>query len=267
MLPTFLIVGAMKCGTTSLYHYLAEHPEISMSRVKETNFFIVERNHSRGLEWYESLFAGPAKACGEASPNYSKHWLFRGVPERIHAVLPQARLIYLVRDPIDRMISHYKHRLAQGTEKRPLREALTDRQRNPYLLSSRYYESIAPFLRYYLRENILILTSEQLRHERQATLSRVFEFLNVNPAFIGPGAAKVWHRSDKKLAKRQGRLGRLLNSRWLRIMNPRHWQVAGPAALPEKCDHDLQNQLIERLRPDIDRFRQWTGGQYPEWSL
>src|SRR5687768_14093660 len=98
MLPTFVIIGAMKCGTTSLHYYLAQHPEICMPQKKETDFFITEINYHRGRGWYESLFAQPAKitakACGEASPNYAKTWQFRGVPERMHDLLPQARLIY-----------------------------------------------------------------------------------------------------------------------------------------------------------------------------
>src|SRR5687768_751449 len=124
MLPTFVIIGAMKCGTTSLHYYLAEHPDVCMSEVKETNFFVAELNYARGLPWYESLFPRRAAACGEASPVYAATWRFAGIPERMHAVLPRARLIYIVRDPVERMVSQYKHTFARGEEHRTLSVAL-----------------------------------------------------------------------------------------------------------------------------------------------
>src|SRR5437016_1007207 len=108
-MPSFIVIGAQKAGTTSLDSYLRTHPQVAMSSVKETNFFVEERAWGKGRRWYEGLFdaAGTATAVGEASPTYSMFPLFAGVPERMARLLPEARLIYLVRDPIERIRSAY----------------------------------------------------------------------------------------------------------------------------------------------------------------
>jgi hypothetical protein len=149
MLPTFIVIGAMKSGTTSLYYYLSEHPEIGMSSQKETDFFIAENNYERGLTWYESLFDGSSKARGEASPNYTKGHLFPGVPARMSDVVPEAKLIYLARDPIERLVSHYAGSRAAGREDRALPEALADLDDCNYVQTSRYHRQREPYLAHY----------------------------------------------------------------------------------------------------------------------
>jgi hypothetical protein len=112
MLPNFIIIGAMKCGTTSLYYQLSEHKEVKMSIQKETNFFIRKRDfekgrYEKGRDWYESCFPEGGMARGECSPNYTKVHLFPGVAQRMQELLPDVRLVYMVRDPIERLVSHY----------------------------------------------------------------------------------------------------------------------------------------------------------------
>ncbi len=99
----------MKCTTSSLHYYLNLHPQIAMSWNKERNFFIAEHNWPRGVRWYERHFKRGFAFCGESSPAYTHHPHFRGVAARMHDLLPTARLIYLVRDPIERILSHYLH--------------------------------------------------------------------------------------------------------------------------------------------------------------
>ena len=105
MPPDFIIIGAMRAGTTALADLLSRHPEIGMSRLKETDYFIAEKNFSRGPVWYQSLFPMDRPIRGEASPNYAKSDVFAGVPQRIHAARPDVRLIYIVRDPVERFWS------------------------------------------------------------------------------------------------------------------------------------------------------------------
>ena len=104
MLPNFLVIGAMKSGTTSFAHYLGSHPQVFMTKDKEPAFFNRPDSFDGGLEWYSSLFAGAggALARGEASTDYAKYPRFRGVPEWIAAAVPEMRLLYLVRHPIER---------------------------------------------------------------------------------------------------------------------------------------------------------------------
>lgn len=114
MLPTFIVIGAMKCGTTSLYYALDAHPEIEMSDRKETDFFIRARNYRRGTDWYEDRFPASGQARGECSPNYTKAHLFPRVARRMHDLVPDVHLVYMVRDPIDRIVSHYVGNRAVG---------------------------------------------------------------------------------------------------------------------------------------------------------
>src|SRR5438093_10024477 len=97
-LPNLVVIGAQKCGTSGLHYYLSLHPEISMSRPKELNFFIAERNWPRGVEWYRRHFDPRAQVRGESSPNYTAFPQHTGVVERLHELLPEPRLVYLIRD-------------------------------------------------------------------------------------------------------------------------------------------------------------------------
>ena len=131
-LPNFIVIGAMKSGTTSLFHYLQAHPQVFMSPLKEVEFFVEEKNWRRGMDWYRAQFAGAspgALAIGEASTAYTKYPEYPGVPERIASSLPDARLIYILRDPIERIRSHYQHRVLSGAEREPLERAVLNDER------------------------------------------------------------------------------------------------------------------------------------------
>ena len=141
-LPNFFIIGAARCGSTSLYEYLRAHPRVAMSSVKETDFFSVQRNWRRGTSWYARFFPDRpgVVAIGEASASYSRDPVTRGVPERIHALVPRARFVYLVRHPLERMLSHYLHRVSALKERAPVERALVE---NPiYVATSRYHHQI-----------------------------------------------------------------------------------------------------------------------------
>src|SRR5688500_4010417 len=108
-LPNLIIIGGLKCGTTSIHHYLGLHPEVQMSKPKELNFFVSELNWDLGIPWYKSRFDSRFPVRGESSPHYTNQPRFRGVAERIRDNVPDARLIYMVRDPISRILSHWRH--------------------------------------------------------------------------------------------------------------------------------------------------------------
>ncbi len=116
-LPNLIVIGSQKCGTSGLHYYLGLHPEISMSTPKELDFFIAERNYPLGLDWYRSQFDPQAKVRGESSPNYTAYPQHVGVPERMHSIVPEARLLYMVRDPIDRIAAHWVHNFAKRRER------------------------------------------------------------------------------------------------------------------------------------------------------
>ena len=201
VLPNFLVIGAMKAGTTSLHRYLQGHPQIYLpdrydeAGTTEFDFFTVAHNWHRGLDWYASHFADadPAQAIGEVSPNYSKYPEHPGVPGRIHSVMPSVKLIYLIRDPIERMRSHYLHQVSKGRERRDIDAALSEEP--VYLDQSRYWMQIERYLEYFSPEQLLIFTTEDLRDRRAETLARVLAFIGVDSGWVSPNIDKVAHRT------------------------------------------------------------------------
>src|SRR5215217_5064804 len=135
-LPTLMVIGAMKCATTALHDYLDAHPDITMSTPKELNFF--NGSSMRGLAWYASHFDPRSKLRGESSPGYTSP-SFPDTAARMASAIADVRLVYLVRDPIERALSQYRHHLRDQTEARPLEEAVLDTS-SQYIPRSRYYE-------------------------------------------------------------------------------------------------------------------------------
>ena len=274
--PNLIIIGAQKCGTTSLHNYLDAHPEISMSRRKETDFFLPQNGTwDRGLEWYASHFDPAAPVRGETSTAYTNLPASAGTADRIRSVIPGAKLIYLVREPLDRMVSHYLHRRALGLERRPLAEALSD-ERAPYVTRSCYATQLRPFLELFPREQLLVETQERLLRERQTTLRRIFEFLEVDSSFTSAEFDRTWERSEGKaglysltwrLAKRTRQRGIFLPRvlRWpaQRLLRAR----AGNRAVERPViDEELRERLQETLRPEIQELRRLTGLELEGWG-
>jgi len=264
-LPTFLIIGAMKAGTTALHEYLSNHPQIFMSSHKELKFFVKELNWERGLDWYSRQFAdaGPALCRGESSPHYAMASRYAGVPRRIASVIPEAKLIYLVRDPVDRMKSAYLHRVAKGREIRSAEQAFATDE--PYLNDSRYAWQIEQYLEYFDRSRILILEAEYLRKSRREALERVLQFLDVSDDANLCGELPDVHRTDEKTQPRRGlaevaKRGKLvlrLLPLWLR----RRLARVGATSLDVGRSHlspQLEAELRGRLASDMLHFKTLT---------
>lgn len=282
MLPNLIIIGAFKSGTTSLHYYLGLHPDISMSKEKELRFFVEGMNWEKGIEWYESQFTGPAAIHGEASPSYTDYPFHGGVPARMHAVVPEAKLIYILRDPVERIISDYVQEVADGREERTLTEALADVRANRYLLRSQYYLQLEQYLPYYPPSRILILTLEELNCRRRETLKRVFRFLDVDDSFESVLFARKRHRSWSKRRKTRvgASLSRLPMMAFLERLPP---DVGGihVRELAKKViyfpfsrkvdrpslDGRLREAVIEYLRDDVSRLRKFTGLAFEMWCL
>lgn len=270
--PTFIVIGAMKCGTTSLYYYLADHPDISMSAVKETDYFVAEKNYARGLGWYQSLFKENAIARGECSPNYTKTHLFAGVPARIRDVVPCVKLIYLVRDPVKRTVSHYLSAYAQGREKRSLDEALRDLAHSNYVLTSRYYEQLRPYFELFGRDQVLVITTEQLQSEVYRTLQTVYKFLGVDEGYRCQWAGTAFNTTVTKKVRPdwyQWVSSQLLSQRfkdWIRPYVPTRW-LPGQALTRPVLSADLRAELKAHFRPDVSALRATTEQSFEAWDV
>jgi len=277
VLPTFLIIGAMKAGTTSLWHYLDLHPQIQVSDTKEINFFVAEKNWSRGWEWYESLFVKNQKdirALGEASTSYTKKPEFQGIPQRIVTRLPEVKLIYIVRDPIERIRSMYVHMVYAGYEQRPFESAVTDPEINYYVDFSRYFYQLSQYLDYFLLDQILVIASEDLYSFRQETLKRVFRFLKVAEEYDNQHFNMLRNLSEKK--RQLNTVGSALKAisfnekilrrmpSWLRSVYLSVTTVHVPK--PQISD-DVQDWLVKRLRPDAHKLCKVLGCDFPQWNL
>lgn len=178
-LPDFLIIGAMKCGTSTLQRQLALQPGVFMTTPKEPNFFSNDEIHLRGLEWYEGLFANaPAGALkGEASTHYTKLPTYPKTLERMQAVLPDPRLIYMIRDPMVRSVSHYIHEWSEGHLGS---DALQAFRQTPEIVDYGCYAmQIEPYVRAYGADRIFLTSLEQLTASPDAEFRRILEFIGL----------------------------------------------------------------------------------------
>ena len=276
-LPNLIIIGAMKCATTSLHYYLGLHPEISMSREKELNFFISEGNRHKGLAWYKSHFTGEAKIRGESSPNYTNYPFSHGVPERMYSCVPEAKLIYIARDPIDRIISHYIHQYAAGREDRKLCEVLENLHENPYVFRSKYFMQLEKYSEYFPQCNVLVITREDLYRHRRQTLQKIFRFLDVDDSFYCREFSTIRHRSSAKRRKNHVglSLNRTLKGNILERLPPNtRWHFEQLLYLPfsKKIERPVLNEsltqrLLDYLEGDMNHFREYTGCDFQRWRV
>ncbi|HEV2861904.1 MAG TPA: sulfotransferase domain-containing protein [Pyrinomonadaceae bacterium] len=209
-LPDLVIVGAQKAGTSSLFAYLSQHPQLLPSYTKEVHFFDGGLNHKvddyqKGAAWYRAHFpvrgAGARAKAFEASPLYMFNPL---VPGRMFALMPEVKIVALLRSPTRRAVSHYFHVRRRGQEPLPIYEALRAEEsrlapalgredyksdafiRHSYKSRGLYREQLERFLEYFPRRQLLVLCSEEFFARPEATLGRVFEFVGVDAAFEVP---------------------------------------------------------------------------------
>lgn len=289
--PNVIVIGAQKCGTSALHYYLGLHPEVQMSSPKELRYFISDQdfepepfvdgpaelelvrtshNWSRGADWYQGHFRSEAPVRGEATPGYASPW-FPGVAERMAAMVPDAKLIFLVRDPVERIVSHYVQLREMGREPRTLAQALA-RPRNPYVGRSSYATLLRPFQERYPRERILLLRQEDLLLRRRETVQKVFGFLGVDPGFWSPKMERERHRSAAK-GRRHRALTRLQGFRatrpLYRLPQEVKWVLERASSAPPSdrpaVGEELRGRLLAQLEPEIAAFEQLTGWDLSSW--
>jgi hypothetical protein len=293
-LPTFIVIGAEKCGTTSLHHYLGEHPEVQVSRPKELHWFCGKPDPdavpeltdprdraalSRGtsnshlsLDWYCSHFDPSYAVRGESTPKYSSPG-YPGTADRIAATVPDALLIYCVRDPVERALSSYRFARTRNRDERPIEAALTPG--GNYAMRSRFARCLEPYLGLFPRERIHVVEAERLDDRRAETMREAFAFLGLDPGFSSPTFERRWN-----VTARQGLRFRALT----KLRERRAWTAVAkqvpqralwlaeratsrrePAGEPERLIPP--GRFVDSLREDATRFRELTGLELDYWQV
>lgn len=202
-LPTFLVVGAGKCGTTSLAAYLDAHADVFMAHQKEVRFF--DRYWHEGLDWYAAKFAAAEgkAAVGEASPSYLYSL---EAPARVAETLPDVQLIALLRNPVDRAYSAWTNAHGQGRDPRPFADAVHDEIaghgmvegfKPRYLEAGRYLEQLTRWTDANPGSPLLVEWFEDLRDSPQEVFSRVCAFLGVDSSHVPRNVGRVYHASHR----------------------------------------------------------------------
>ena len=290
MMPNFLIIGAMKSGTTALYYYLEQHPQIYMSPVKEPNFLCIGGQKSSdsqavtNLEAYQRLFKGVSdeKAVGEAS-----HCCLYE-PEavaRIQQYVPDAKLIAILRNPVDRAYSHFLHMVRSGIE--PLSDfaqairkeetgAVQARSFQDYLGRGRYYEQLKRYFDAFDRKQVKVYLYEDLNDAPLDTLRDTFRFLGVDDSFVPDVSLRrnvsghPRYKALDEFLRRPGSTKEVLKVylpaglRWrlseafdaLKTRN----LVEPPAVRPEVRQH-----LVRVYREDIYKLQKMIGRDLSHW--
>jgi hypothetical protein len=278
MLPNLIVIGGAKCGTTSLHYYLSLHPEIFMSKLKELNFFVEEESWPKGLAWYESNFDASTKTIrGESSPLYTRYPILRGVPERMHSIVPDAKLIYVLRDPMERLISQIVDDLSTTDLYPDVHSAIFPFEKNSSVMSSLQCLQLEQYLPYYKLSQILLLTAEELSRKRAETMARVFRFLGVDETFT---SREFSFELNPRSVKRERSLAQMLVKRFLALRPGRflpfgigvraHYWMLKASAPPLKnptLETEVEAQLLEMFHEDAERLRRLTGLKLEGWRV
>jgi len=269
-LPTFLIVGAMRSGTTSLARYLGAHPDVWMAPEKEVHFF--DRNFDLGLDWYSRRLGGPASASciGEATQSYMYD---ANSVLRIRKTLPRVKLIAILRDPIDRAYSHFQLNKALGIEPLLFQEALqaeAERLSSPdrnqrfaysYVDRGLYHAQVLRLSSSFPRESIHVALFEEMRADPGSVVEAACRFLGVDPSLEMPGLGRVINSHVEFRSLRVRRLGK-------RLPQPLS-SVAGRLNVRRRAYEPLDNMtrfaLREVFRADVESLSQYLGRELPSW--
>ena len=272
ILPNFIIIGAMRSGTTSLARYLGAHPQVFMVAQKEIHFYDV--NFERGLSWYTGQFAraGGKRAVGEATAAYMYN---EEAIARMAQTVPQARLIVVLRNPVDRAYSHYWLNRARGREPLEFSEAIrTEPQRltwdahqpfnrrRLYLEGSRYLIYLQRVCRYFPRDALLTVVLEELRDAPGATFGAVCRFLGVDASFVPPNLGRPINRFVMFRSLRLRNFARQLPRPLRRVVD--RFNVRQATYPP--MDPGVRQLLQERFAGENEALARWLGRDLSIWS-
>jgi hypothetical protein len=270
-LPNFLIIGAMRSGTSSLAYYLRDHPQVFMARNKELHFFT--DRFDNGLDWYRYQFGGGDghAVVGEATPTY----MYDPVAvERMAAVLPVAKLVAVLRNPVDRAYSHYWHQVEKGRETASFAEAVAaepdriagregwERRAWAYVDKGRYRRQLDCVCSFYPRDAIHVILFEDLRDRPDATFASVCEFLGVDTAYAPPTLGRVVNPHIRVRSERVRRATRRLPKRLQDLVG----RINAPPTEYPPMEPGMRATLTRTFEPENDALAGWLGRDLSAWD-
>lgn len=277
------VVGAMKSGSTTLHEYLERHPEVYMSPEKEPGYFVPELWKGRTDKEYEELFDGADATVtyrGESSTHYTKLPTYSGVAERIHQYNKDARILYVMRDPVKRLFSHYRHAVRDlhfYGETRPIMRAI---EKDPmYLGYSDYAMQLEPYFRLFGADQVYTLTFEDLISNAQEVMSDIFEWMEIDAnVSIGNSIAANQAPERFKKARGLGVLNRVRHSRaWDSVSGAvpkqlREWGAGmSETEVSDVLTRDemaaVRSRFRNHFRQRVAALTQLTGKTYHQWEF
>jgi Sulfotransferase domain len=272
MLPNFLIVGAMRSGTSSLARYLRAHPDVCMATQKEVRYF--DRNFERGVDWYRAHF--PCSQLNPAVGEATQTYMYDGKAlERMASVVPGARLIAILRNPVDRAYSHYwlnRERQREPLEFREAIEAEPERIANgdlnqrlfySYLDRGRYARQLSRICELYSREKLHVILFDDLCSSPREAYQSICRFLGIDNAFIPPNLGDVVNPYVSVRSVKVRNITRGLPRRFANAVGRINSRVGSYPPL----DPSMRAELLARFESEIKALEEWLGRRIPAWRM
>jgi len=254
-------------------------PNMHADHVKNIEFFDSNENWSKGVSFYKSHFIinEKTKSIGEISTEYTKYPHVKDVAKNIYSTLPNVKFIYLIRHPVERLISHYIHRVGAAKESRDINTALQNKDDNPYILYSQYFLQLEQFLKYYKKESFLILTSDDLLAKKDGALNTLFDYIGVDTCGSALTGIQRHTRSSKKSWNRAGRIVRRspkyfnrYNYYLSKLPKPYAMKIESLFCHPidePMINEENQSYLHDLFSRDLNKLQEHTHFKAPNWKL
>ncbi len=282
-MPEFIIIGAAKSGTTALYEYLVEHPDVFMSPIKEINFFAWDSSGVKSIfgnkpnnyfpvksiSKYQGIFAKAkaGKVCGEASPLYLES---ATAAKKIHEAIPNAKIIVILRNPADRAFSDYCMQIRHSYTEKSVEEGLAPDSHS--VQGGNYYTMLKQYYDIFPSENILVLKFEDLKNNPGKQAQKLFGFIGVNDTFLpdfdkrhntGGYPRNMFINKILAVASRRETM-KWLTPNWL-VQFIKRRREGNWADLPE-FPPELRSQLVDSYKDEVGKLSQLTGLNFEEWN-
>jgi Sulfotransferase domain len=272
-----IVIGAMRAGTTALYRVFLESGLVAVPECKETDFYLSKSNFARGLNWYRKQFGNSDLPWVDFCPNYTKRDMFPGAPARTFENAPNAKLIFIARDPVARAESQYKHTFMHSASLADPADVFDTREGEHILMVSKYAYQLEPYFEHWSKDDILIVDFNDLLDHSSVVFKRIAEHIGLEPSAIERLSNLPEANSGDEIRRmprwwgqmRDTKMGRYVRSRTPRklIDSMRAAVKTGkPLQVPE-FDDRIRSNLAQKLKTDASRFREITGKSFRSWRV